>query len=147
MIDSHQHFWNYRAEDYPWMSEEMGVLRRDYLPGDLEAEISGLIDRLEGDRVGLVAFSGAAFVQCPLTSDYAAAKLFLRAMEAGGIPVGVSCLCPGWVRTGIGDSDRNWPDELGALPERDAAGEVARKYLTRALDEGMQPAAVADLVR
>ncbi len=67
-------------------------------------------------------------------------------LRAGGVPVGVSCLCPGWVRTGIGDSDRNWPEELGELPERDAAGEVARKYLTRALDEGMQPAAVADLV-
>lgn len=51
-------------------------------------EISGLIDRLQGDRIGLVAFSGAAFVQCPLTSDYAAAKLFLRAMEAGSIPLG-----------------------------------------------------------
>ena len=51
-------------------------------------EINGLIDRLEGDRIGLVAFSGAAFVQCPLTSDYAAAKLLLRAMDAGSIPVG-----------------------------------------------------------
>ncbi len=51
-------------------------------------EVSGLIDRLQGDRFGLVAFSGAAFVQCPLTSDYAAAKLFLRAVEAGSIPVG-----------------------------------------------------------
>lgn len=51
-------------------------------------EISGLIDRLQGDRIGLVAFSGAAFVQCPLTSDYGAAKLFLRAMQAGSIPVG-----------------------------------------------------------
>ncbi|MBN2497116.1 MAG: VWA domain-containing protein [Deltaproteobacteria bacterium] len=51
-------------------------------------EVSGLIDRLEGDRIGLVAFSGAAFVQCPLTSDYAAAKLFLRAMKPGAIPVG-----------------------------------------------------------
>jgi len=51
-------------------------------------EVSGLIDRLQGDRIGLVAFSGAAFIQCPLTSDYAAAKLFLRAMEAGSIPVG-----------------------------------------------------------
>ncbi len=67
-------------------------------------------------------------------------------LRAGGIPVGVSCLCPGWVRTGIGDSERNWPEELGELPERDAGGEVARKYLTRALDEGMQPGAVADLV-
>jgi len=51
-------------------------------------EVSGLIDRLGGDRIGLVAFAGAAFVQCPLTSDYSAAKLFLRAMEAGSIPVG-----------------------------------------------------------
>lgn len=51
-------------------------------------EVSGLIDRLEGDRIGLVAFAGAAFPQCPLTSDYAAAKLFLRSMEAGSIPIG-----------------------------------------------------------
>jgi NAD(P)-dependent dehydrogenase (short-subunit alcohol dehydrogenase family) len=67
-------------------------------------------------------------------------------LREGGVPVGVSCLCPGWVRTGIGDSERNWPGELGELPARDAAGEVARKHLSRALDEGMQPAAVADLV-
>jgi Ca-activated chloride channel family protein len=51
-------------------------------------EVQGLIDRLEGDRIGLVAFAGAAFVQCPLTSDYAAAKLFMRAMNVGQIPVG-----------------------------------------------------------
>jgi Ca-activated chloride channel family protein len=50
-------------------------------------EVSGLIDRLEGDRIGLVAFSGAAFVQCPLTSDYSAAKLLLGAMQAGSVPV------------------------------------------------------------
>jgi NAD(P)-dependent dehydrogenase (short-subunit alcohol dehydrogenase family) len=67
-------------------------------------------------------------------------------MREAGVPLGVSCLCPGWVRTGIADSDRNWPDELGRLPERDAAMEVASTHLHRAIDEGMQPAAVADLV-
>lgn len=51
-------------------------------------EVSGLIDRLRGDRIGLVAFAGTAFVQCPLTSDYSAAKLFLRAMEVGTMPQG-----------------------------------------------------------
>ena len=71
--------------------------------------------------------------------------LFTSLREAG-MPIGVSCLCPGWVRTGIGESDRNWPAELGDLPERDAGGDVALKHLHRALDEGMQPAAVADLV-
>jgi L-fuconolactonase len=37
-IDSHQHFWNYtdHAEDYVWMSDEYGALRRDFLPHDLE---------------------------------------------------------------------------------------------------------------
>ncbi|WP_269503104.1 amidohydrolase family protein [Burkholderia sp. IMCC1007] len=31
-IDSHQHFWRYRAADYPWIGRGMGVLARDYLP-------------------------------------------------------------------------------------------------------------------
>lgn len=37
-IDSHQHFWNFtdHAEDYVWMSDEYGALRRDFLPDDLE---------------------------------------------------------------------------------------------------------------
>ncbi|HEF4753749.1 amidohydrolase family protein [Burkholderia multivorans] len=34
-IDSHQHFWRYRAADYPWIGAGMGVLARDYLPGAL----------------------------------------------------------------------------------------------------------------
>ena len=35
MIDSHQHFWQVGRFDYPWMSEDLGVLYRDYLPADL----------------------------------------------------------------------------------------------------------------
>jgi L-fuconolactonase len=35
-IDSHQHFWRYEPAQYPWIGEPMGVLRRDYLPGELE---------------------------------------------------------------------------------------------------------------
>jgi NAD(P)-dependent dehydrogenase (short-subunit alcohol dehydrogenase family) len=62
------------------------------------------------------------------------------------VPVGVSCLCPGWVKTGIIDSDRNWPDEFGEVPEIDAGAEIARSYVRRAIDEGTQPAVVADLV-
>ncbi len=43
--------------------------------------IAELIERLNGDRVGLVAFAGDAFVQSPLTVDYGAATLFLNAMH------------------------------------------------------------------
>ena len=35
MIDSHQHFWQLGRFDYPWMSNDLGVLYRDYLPADL----------------------------------------------------------------------------------------------------------------
>ena len=35
MIDSHQHFWQLGRFDYPWMSKDLGVLNRDYLPEDL----------------------------------------------------------------------------------------------------------------
>ena len=35
MIDSHQHFWQVGRFDYPWMTSDLGVLYRDYLPNDL----------------------------------------------------------------------------------------------------------------
>jgi Ca-activated chloride channel homolog len=49
--------------------------------------VESLLDRLRGDRVGLVGFAGDAFVQCPLTLDYAAARMFLRLMTPDMIPV------------------------------------------------------------
>jgi Ca-activated chloride channel family protein len=65
------------------------MLARDVKPSRLERaklELTALLDRLKGDRVGLVVFAGEAFVQCPLTSDYSAARLFLRAVEPGAMP-------------------------------------------------------------
>ena len=66
------------------------MLVEDIKPNRLEQAQREIIDFLkvvEGDRVGLVAFAGAAFVQCPLTLDYAALQLFLNALEPGLIPV------------------------------------------------------------
>ncbi len=34
-VDAHQHFWQYHPEQFPWMTEEMAALRRDFLPDDL----------------------------------------------------------------------------------------------------------------
>jgi len=56
------------------------MLAQDIKPSRLtraKVELAELMDRLKGDRVGLVFFAGAAFPQCPLTVDYAAARLFL----------------------------------------------------------------------
>ncbi|MBS2023695.1 MAG: VWA domain-containing protein, partial [Deltaproteobacteria bacterium] len=65
------------------------MLARDVKPSRLDRarlEIGALLDRLKGDRVGLVVFAGEAFVQCPLTVDYSAAKLFLRAVDPQQMP-------------------------------------------------------------
>jgi NAD(P)-dependent dehydrogenase (short-subunit alcohol dehydrogenase family) len=63
-----------------------------------------------------------------------------------GLPVGVSVLCPGWVRTAIMDADRNWPARLGDSPSRGPAAEALWPHYERAIGDGMDPAAVADLV-
>lgn len=60
------------------------MLARDVKPNRLsraKRKIIDLLAMLEGDRIGLVAFAGTAFVQCPLTLDYSAAKLFLDATD------------------------------------------------------------------
>ena len=48
--------------------------------------ISQLIDRLRSDRIGLIVFAGESYVQLPITSDYAAAKLFLNHISTDMVP-------------------------------------------------------------
>ena len=39
IVDAHQHFWKYDPVQYDWIDEEMAVIRRDFLPADLETAI------------------------------------------------------------------------------------------------------------
>ncbi len=45
-----------------------------------------LIDKLQGDRIGVVIFAGKAFTQLPITTDYAAAKMFVSTISTKDIP-------------------------------------------------------------
>lgn len=68
----------------------LSMLAEDVKPSRLtqaRAAISSLLDLLEGDRVGLVAFAGTAYVACPLTLDYAAASMFVDVLDTDLIPV------------------------------------------------------------
>ena len=70
------------------VSESM--LAEDVKPNRLERakrEITDLINMLQGDRVGLIAFAGDAFLECPLTLDYGAFKMFLDYLDTDLIPV------------------------------------------------------------
>jgi len=65
------------------------MLAEDMKPNRLDKakqEVRGLISRMTGDRVGLVAFAGAAFTECPLTLDYSAAQMFVDVLDVDLIP-------------------------------------------------------------
>jgi NAD(P)-dependent dehydrogenase (short-subunit alcohol dehydrogenase family) len=66
-------------------------------------------------------------------------------MRTAGLPVGVSVLCPFWVRTSILDAERNWPAAMGEVPDAGPRAAIL-PHVQRAVDEGATPAAVADAV-
>lgn len=65
------------------------MLAQDLAPNRLEnakRALSQLIDKLHDDRIGIVVFAGQAYVQLPVTTDYAAAKLFLNTINTEMVP-------------------------------------------------------------
>ena len=67
------------------------MLATDVRPNRLERSkfaVKDLIKKLNGDRIGLIAFAGTAFLQCPLTIDYNGFLLALDDISTGTIPRG-----------------------------------------------------------
>jgi Ca-activated chloride channel homolog len=67
------------------------MLSNDVQPNRLERvklAAQDLINQLQGDRVGLVAFAGRAFLQAPLTIDYEAAVESINDLDTKTIPEG-----------------------------------------------------------
>lgn len=67
------------------------MLAEDIAPNRLMAahqELNQVMQRLKGDRVGLVIFTSLSFIQSPLTTDYGAIDFFLRRLHPDQIPVG-----------------------------------------------------------
>lgn len=65
------------------------MLAADLSPNRLEnakRAISQMIDSLHNDRIGIIIFAGQAYVQLPITTDYAAAKLFLNNISTDIVP-------------------------------------------------------------
>ena len=90
--------WGYHWEDLHQRGVDViialdvssSMLAEDIKPNRLERakrKITDLLNMLEGDRIGLVAFAGTSFVQCPLTLDYSAARIFLSAIDTQLIPI------------------------------------------------------------
>ena len=88
------------------------MLAEDLAPNRLERAkiaIKDLVDRLEGDRVALVAFAGTAVLKCPLTLDYGFFEMMLDGLEPSSVSRG---------GTMIGDAIRKALDEAYDDQER-----------------------------
>jgi len=111
-----------------------------------------LIEQGEGHIINTASMAG----HLPGHSAYTASKWavvaitmgLFRELETLAPGVGVSCLCPGWVRTQILESDRNIPEWAApnALVERTDEQEASRAFVAEAIQSGMEPNEVAELV-
>jgi Ca-activated chloride channel family protein len=80
--------------------------------GRAKADVSSLVNRLEGERVGLIAFAGQAVVKCPLTVDYDSFRRALDELDPDSAPRG---------GTAIGDAIRKAIEVFHAKSDRDQA--------------------------
>ncbi|MEZ5167955.1 MAG: SDR family NAD(P)-dependent oxidoreductase [Acidimicrobiales bacterium] len=68
------------------------------------------------------------------------------ALETAETALGVSVLCPGFVQTGIAESDRNLPEHLVSLEEPTAEQEFMRQMVRDLVAGGLPPSDVADRI-
>jgi Ca-activated chloride channel family protein len=117
------------------------MLSQDIPPSRLSRatdQIKGMIRKLKGDRVGIIAFAGAAFVQCPLTLDYGLAQRILDSLGPETIPVKGTALGEA-IRVAAHNFERN---ELGhkallLLTDGEDQGSDAVEAAQAAAEEGM----------
>jgi NAD(P)-dependent dehydrogenase (short-subunit alcohol dehydrogenase family) len=143
--------WQIPLPTWNWM---VGVNLFGIVHG-MRSFLPHLIEQGEGHVVNTASVAG--LIAGPFMSPYNATKHAAVAMSeslyhelaAVGSPVGVSVLCPGFVRTRIGEADRNWPASYGPLPEaQDQPGSAElRQALSSAIEAGLDPAIIATAVR
>ncbi|MBS0262465.1 MAG: VWA domain-containing protein [Planctomycetes bacterium] len=100
---------------YVLIDVSRSMLAEDVPPsrlGRAKADVASLVNRLEGERVGLIAFAGQAVVKCPLTVDYDSFRRSLEELDPGSAPRG---------GTAIGDAIRKALEVFQPRAERDQA--------------------------
>lgn len=143
--------WTIPADRWRWIVEVnlMGVVHgiRSFVPR--------LVEQGEGHVVNTASIAG--MITAPAMSPYLATKHAVVALSeslyfdleiAGAGPgVGVSVLCPEWVRTGIADPERNRPDDITPAGSAQNPGDEQTLAVIQALvDNGIDPDDVAGQV-
>jgi NAD(P)-dependent dehydrogenase (short-subunit alcohol dehydrogenase family) len=139
--------WTIADDRWRWIVDVnlMGVVN------GIRAFVPRMVEQGEGHVVNTASVAG--LVTAPLMSPYVATKhavvalsesLYMDLRIAEG-DIGVSVLCPGWVRTNIADSERNRPLDVSPSEIELAAGDRP-SMLQSMLEQGMDPAEVAGKV-
>ena len=142
--------WTKPKSEWEWV---MSVNLWGVING-VRAFMPGMVERDEGHIVNTASVAG--LLPLPFGAPYAASKHAVVGMSISlqqeltmlGSHVQVSVLCPGWIRTRIADSSRNWLQRLGPAPEV-KSGEMSQMYealLRSFVENGMDPAEVAQQV-
>jgi NAD(P)-dependent dehydrogenase (short-subunit alcohol dehydrogenase family) len=133
--------WEMTRRDWEWV---LGVNLWGVING-VRAFVPVLLEQDAGHVVNTASLAG---VTTGVLGPYSVTKHGVVALSEGlyfqlaqrGAAVGVSVLCPGWVRTRIGESDRNRPADVDPPPPLDAALAEGFRSL---LENGMEPSSVA----
>src|SRR5690606_22052581 len=144
--------WTVPADRWRWIVE-VNLLAVSH---GIRAFVPRMIEQGEGHVVNTA--SAAGLLTGPGMSPYYATKHAVVALSESlhfdlqlvGAPVGVSVLCPEWVRTQIHDSERNRPEEVAEMePLPGEGGDAApamREFVRSLVDSGLDPAEVAGMV-
>lgn len=139
--------WEIPLADWDWI---LGVNLRGVING-VHAFVPRMIaGGAEGHVVNTASIAG--LVSTPFMAGYNVSKHGVVALSETmsvelamlGTPIGVSVLCPGWVRTRIHEADRNRPG--GSASGGDPAVAAMRSVVEQWIAEGMDPADVAAAV-
>lgn len=129
-IDSHHHLWQYSAEEYGWIDDAMGLLKRDFLPRDLNAVMQAAgID-------GSVAVQARQTVEetdwlLSLADEYAAIRGVVgwAPISGGDLPAILDKLCERKKLKGLRHVLQAEPDEHYMLrPDFNAGIRTLRQY-------------------
>ena len=143
--------WTLTERDWRWT---LGVNLWGVIHG-IRAFVPRMVEQGEGYVVNTASMAG--LTSAPFMGPYNVSKhgvvtlseTLQKELSMSGIDVGVSVLCPGWVNTGIGDSQRNRPAELqneGPGWDPTVASGGLGDALKGVLESGLAPATVADMV-
>ncbi|MBK8334799.1 MAG: SDR family NAD(P)-dependent oxidoreductase [Acidimicrobiaceae bacterium] len=93
---------------------------------------------------GLIAFPGAAAYNATKTAVVAITEGLFLEMKGTGSPVGVSVLCPGFVKTNL-VAGQQWQQRLGPEPPKstDALGQMIETILADGVENGVDPDGIA----